>query len=281
MSGVELLFIDGGATVTAVLTAGAARLGFKQAKRDDEQFLPKDDLEDALLSLKIARDKVNVAHRTLTQTWRGPVSLFGEKEKNASREHGVPIWAMGVLEKAQRLADESAKLDHFTDNYIAQFERALQGSGEHVLRKPVHSLIEALDLLWSRLSLHTQHLALARKAFDSPQEFQVEPSQISNNHIDEDDEDRGLEDDAQLRIVGHRKRLGEMWNSTAEVFHQIAGRGKSEDVENVPESQHIQDALERQLAKDEWKNMKSCLALAIVHTCHEFTGTSKGKLAEY
>ena len=46
MSGLEMLFMDGGATVAGVLSAAAAVLGYKQQKEDDIELVDQPpDLE--------------------------------------------------------------------------------------------------------------------------------------------------------------------------------------------------------------------------------------------
>jgi hypothetical protein len=218
LSGLEILLLDGGATVGSIFSASATALGYKQHKDDDAQFLPKAELMDLQLSLKRSHERLVVAHRALTKAWRGPVSLVGEKEMAVARQHGVPSWAIASIEKAQRLADKAAELGHLTDNYCPQFERALQGKGEEVLAKPVRAHLEELDSLSLRISSHAPCLAMSRRAFYSPQEFQGKPLDDREQQIEEDG---SLAQDMPIRVSGQRKRLGKMWNSSQEAFQKV------------------------------------------------------------
>lgn len=215
MSGLELLFIDGGATVTTLVGAGAAALGYKQRRTDDDQFVGSEEELCSLRSnLRQAQNSLDAGHGALTAAWRGPLSLFGSRDESAAIERGVPKWATSVALGARGLVDEAAGLGDLADVYEAQLRLAEQGdsqSNRGVLRDPVLDLSERIEDLAQRSTEAVPAVVLSRDAFDSGDQvraseyvwrFLESPSPIARKRVE-----------LPLGILQDRGVLGEFWRS--------------------------------------------------------------------
>mmetsp|Transcript_128307 Transcript_128307/g.256261 ORF Transcript_128307/g.256261 Transcript_128307/m.256261 type:complete len:275 (-) Transcript_128307:23-847(-) len=232
MSGLELLFIDGGATVTALAGAGAAALGYKQRNDDDDRFVGSEEELCWLRSnLRQAHNSLDAGHSALTAAWRGPLSLFSSRDESAAIERGVPKWAASVVRGARGLVDEAAGLGDLADVYEAQLRLAEQGDSQStrgVLRAPVLELSARIEGLAQRSTEAVPAVVLSRDAFDGGGgsggeskallqvwKFLEPPSPIAKEEME-----------LPLGILRDRGRLGEFWRS-AETAGQSYGQALS------------------------------------------------------
>ncbi|CAE8590955.1 unnamed protein product, partial [Polarella glacialis] len=242
-SGLELLFLDGGATVAGLVGAGAAALGYEQRRRDDEELAESlEEFQYLRVVLVEAKVCAHAGHRAVTAAWRGPLSLFGQREEAAAAERGVPAWAAAAACAARGLADEAAELQDLADVYEAQLMLAAR-VGRSLRRAPVRQLEAQLERLSLDLTTQVPSVILAREAFDALDAVQSQsepPRHVSRalevasaaaavrelRHMkerarkqqldqvgDTDSEDRGeVDDDEELpiAILRDRKLLGEL-----------------------------------------------------------------------
>jgi hypothetical protein len=108
-------------------------------------------------------DRADVGHRDLTIAWRGPVSIFEDKQQKAALDRGVPSWAIDTVKKAQRLTAEKAKLQQNVDD----LHKALRDGGRVSMNEEVNVVIEGLEELALQLSAFVPCLVKARAAFDA------------------------------------------------------------------------------------------------------------------
>jgi len=138
MTGVEILFtpfFDGGATVTALIGAGATALGYRQYHRDEEELFSAAELAHWRSALHDVRLSVDASHQAITAAWGSPLSLFREDDEAlAALPQGASILAS--VKMAKTLVEEASQLDDFEDVYEAQFFVA-EREGKGVLREPV------------------------------------------------------------------------------------------------------------------------------------------------
>lgn len=168
MSGLELLFIDGGTTVGIVAGAAAEWLGFKQKQRDDKTLASdQGEIQELQRTLQEVHDDFNKQHAALINVWRSPLSLFSEADVEAAEAKGVPLWAAPCALKAQRLIQEGVELCDFAEVYLTQINIAKNGR-TGLVKKPVQTLIARLEELAHRIQLHVPYLKVARRAFDEP-----------------------------------------------------------------------------------------------------------------
>lgn len=234
MSGLELLFVDGGTTVAGIVSAGAAALGvgYKQHRRDEEQLATPEELFLLRQMLRQAHSSVDAGHRALTATWQGPLSLFAAREEQAATARGVPPWAIAAVLKAQRLVDTAAELGDLTDVYEAQLIIA-EKEDKGAQWAPVRALEERLDALGLQLTTHIPALIIAREAFDatavgggaaatagaallqgSERAGAVQPA--PQGAVTGGPHEEQLEE-LPIAILRNRSRLGEVWASVSAV----------------------------------------------------------------
>jgi len=170
MSGLEILFLDGGAAFTALTVGAASALGLRNRRRHgrDGAEVSGKELEGLRLELEKAHESVTEAHKALARTWgRGPLSLFDSRSKDQAATHGVPAWAVCCVEGAAGLVHEAAQVCDLADTYEAQASAALTEKCG-VERVPVVELIDRLEDLAERLKASMTRLTMARTAFDEP-----------------------------------------------------------------------------------------------------------------
>ncbi|CAJ1419169.1 unnamed protein product [Effrenium voratum] len=167
MSGLEL-FMDGGATVAGLLSAGAAMLGYQQQKEDDSELACSEE-EFSLLRKNLAEAYTSLcaAHSAITSAWGQPLSLF----KRAARDAEV---ALEVVEGAKRLVERAAALEDLADVYDAQLQLATgagagAGATRCVRRGPVQALEAELEELSLKLSGRIAALVRAKEALETNQ----------------------------------------------------------------------------------------------------------------
>lgn len=171
MSGLELLFFDGGATVAGLLSAGAAALGYQQHRRDGEELVTApEEICHFRQALVGSHGSVERSHSALTAAWGRPLSLFGQREEEEALARGVCPRAVAAVRQAQALVEEAAELGDYADVYESQLELAASGRAPgqccSLLRAPPYELVARLRDLERRLTAHVPRLALARMAFD-------------------------------------------------------------------------------------------------------------------
>lgn len=220
MSGLEVLFMDGGVTVSAAVAAIGARLGFKEHERDEKELASPEELRELLTLLKKAHDGLDSEHRAMTDVWGAPLSLFNERAAHAALEAGVPQWALACVRKAQRLIGESAGLGDRADVYTAQLQVA-ERDGKGLLLQPVRDLVEQLEELAQLLSLHLPLLQRSRNAFSAPAEYTDDqladdadfPDQGSTFSISHMISDADVSPEAPMGILRQRGQLGVAYRS--------------------------------------------------------------------
>lgn len=125
-------------------------------------------------ALHRAHSALDQEHRTLTGTWRAPLSLFSKKDQEEASRNGVPTWAVDIVCRVQGLVAEAAALGDSTDAYKATLSAASFGQPVPGPRgnpsKYVLELLENLDDLTAKLHVEQSRLVLARIAFDKPAE---------------------------------------------------------------------------------------------------------------
>lgn len=181
MSGLEFLFLDGGATVTALAVGAASALGFRTNRRHREGIeVSGPELESLRSQLEKAHDAVTEGHKTLTQRWgRGPLSLFDGRSKFEAATRGVPPWAVRCIEEAGCLVDEAAQVCDHADMYEAQATAALEEKCG-VERAPFVELIDRMKNLAARLEDIVPRITFAREAFDKPAQASAETPHAAN-----------------------------------------------------------------------------------------------------
>jgi len=173
--------------------------------------------------LSHSREAVGASHRAVTAAWRGPLSLFEERDARKAFSNGVPAWAVACICKARRLVDSSAELGDLGDVYDAQLQLA-ERDGRGIIRAPVLALVAELDVLTLQLGGHEPFVLAAREAFDKP----VAPLQ-------DDTPSEGMEralaelansvhTELPISILRDRGRLGEIWRMQGDALKRVLGR---------------------------------------------------------
>ncbi|CAE7452353.1 D27 [Symbiodinium natans] len=202
MSGLEMLFMDGGATVAGVLSAAAAVLGYKQQKEDDIELVDQPpDLELLRGNLADAYTSACAAHAAATAAWGEPLSLF-----RASGD--CPPWAEAVGQSAKDLVDKASELEDLADVYDSQLQLALS-DGKSLQRAPLEALVEKLNELTIVLTQQVPALIVARDAMSNglgPRGAQAEEAvQAATQFV--------LEEPLPIAIMRERQLLGELWRT--------------------------------------------------------------------
>jgi len=252
MSGLELLFLDGGTTVAGIVGAGATALGFRQHRRDADELALPEELPALRQMLRQAHASVEAGHLAFTAVWQSPLSLFGPKAEKAAEDRGVPTWAIAAVCKARRLVEKAAELGDLTDVYEAQLmvaERECKG----VQWVPVRALEARLDHHGLQLTTHVPVLIIARDAFDATSGDSTAASSIGTGGLPARQttaqaaaglagnmEDNKLEE-LPIAILRDRGALGELWgsvNSVGKAYGEALQRAvarRTGDAEEVPE----------------------------------------------
>eukprot|EP00928_Gymnodinium_smaydae_P058123 TRINITY_DN41342_c0_g1_i1.p1 TRINITY_DN41342_c0_g1~~TRINITY_DN41342_c0_g1_i1.p1 ORF type:complete len:266 (+),score=37.55 TRINITY_DN41342_c0_g1_i1:75-872(+) len=229
MAGVQLLFLDGGATVAGSAIAGAAALGYKRHQRDDRELANEDELHQLRQALEGAHASVSAGHTALTAAWRSPLSLFREQDETNAVRVGVPLAAIAAVRKAQRLVDKASEFEDLAEVYDMQLKIA-EDDWRCVVRAPVLALICYLESLSVDITRHVQAVILARDAFDAPGAegacSELPPTECADQVVDssahlassQDYDDAGLKsesDELPISILRGRSRLGELWGAAS------------------------------------------------------------------
>eukprot|EP00927_Polykrikos_kofoidii_P066989 TRINITY_DN62539_c0_g1_i1.p1 TRINITY_DN62539_c0_g1~~TRINITY_DN62539_c0_g1_i1.p1 ORF type:complete len:272 (+),score=44.11 TRINITY_DN62539_c0_g1_i1:59-817(+) len=219
MSGVELLFVDGGATVTGLVSAGAAALGYGQRNRDAKELACEDELPNLRRCLLEAHASTEAGHRALTASWRDPLSLCGAQQETSARDRGVPDWAIEAVTFARRLVDDAAELVDLADVYNAQilFAEKEGAKGKGLMREPVLELICRLENLECQLTAHVSRIIQAREAFDSETPSRVEEPLAQSLKESLHPVVQGPAREMPIGILRDRGRLGEVYGSIVSV----------------------------------------------------------------
>jgi len=220
MSGIELLFIDGGTTLGLVAAGVAERFGFKQKKQDDKDLVSKpEEILELTRSLQEALEALRTQHTAIVNAWRSPLSLFTEADVEAATSKGVAAWAAPCVKKAQKLSEEAAECVDLGEVYVVQLTRA-RNDNQGLLREPVGTLVTKTQNLTERIQVHLPLVKGARRAFDDPSgEDQDEllasivPDIKSSSSFGSTNTVQSNEDVAVLpmAIFRDRSRLGEFW----------------------------------------------------------------------
>eukprot|EP00933_Yihiella_yeosuensis_P083560 TRINITY_DN97803_c0_g1_i2.p1 TRINITY_DN97803_c0_g1~~TRINITY_DN97803_c0_g1_i2.p1 ORF type:complete len:287 (+),score=75.81 TRINITY_DN97803_c0_g1_i2:72-932(+) len=246
MSGLEVLVLDGGATVAGIVGAGAAALGYKQCKEDETELTDSEEELRLLLSrLCEAKTSAEAGHHAVTAAWRGPLSLFGKAAEAAANAGGVPKWACSVARSSRELVDEAAELEDLADVYKAQLELAIREK-KSLRHSPICRLESLLDSLSNQLTLQVPALILAHEAFAVKSSTALEAFELANlsersQHLisqalevaaiaieerkariirERDSQEYQLHDDREdkhqelpVAILQDRGRIGEVWRA--------------------------------------------------------------------
>ncbi|CAE8731429.1 unnamed protein product, partial [Polarella glacialis] len=237
-SGLELLFLDGGATVAGLVGAGAAALGYEQRRRDDEELAESlEEFQYLRVVLVEAKVCAHAGHRAVTAAWRGPLSLFGQREEAAAAERGVPAWAAAAACAARGLADEAAELQDLADVYEAQLERLSLDLTTQALGVPsvilAREAFDTLDAVQSQSEppRHVSRALEVASAAAAVRELRHMKERARKQQLDQvgdtDSEDRGeVDDDEELpiAILRDRKLLGELWRRPSEALARAVAR---------------------------------------------------------
>jgi len=141
-----------------------AALRGEQESAHEAIAISAERLHDAL---QRANHGVHAEHRSATNVWRSPLSLFDSRAEATARQKGIPSWAIDAVLKAQRLGFEAAQLGDRTDAYKMQIDMAKR-ERRGIARAPLLRQLEQLDLLAQRLREHAPILQAARALFDAP-----------------------------------------------------------------------------------------------------------------
>eukprot|EP00929_Paragymnodinium_shiwhaense_P052125 TRINITY_DN26129_c0_g2_i1.p1 TRINITY_DN26129_c0_g2~~TRINITY_DN26129_c0_g2_i1.p1 ORF type:complete len:386 (-),score=56.35 TRINITY_DN26129_c0_g2_i1:27-1106(-) len=129
-------------------------------------------------ALQRARSRLDGAHRSATEVWQSPLSLFSAAAEARASRRGVPLWAVFIVRDAKALAEEAVRLRDLGETYEAQILTALR-DGREVHREHLLQLFERLSNLTSRMYTHMPRLKAARAAFDAPEQApQQEPGDL-------------------------------------------------------------------------------------------------------
>lgn len=227
-------FFDGGATVTAIAGAAAARLGYKQKRKDDKELASKEELVALKSGLREARESVYAGHQACTKAWRSPLSLF-----EPSAADGAPGWAVDCVCIAQRLVEEASIITDLADVYetqLALISATLDrdGRSHRGLRwAPVQLLIVKLNRLAERLALHLPSLITARFAFDDA--MQTPPPLESKIMLPDEAVTKAMtvarddyydlqaegSEELPVAILKDRGFFGELWRLQEDALHRI------------------------------------------------------------
>eukprot|EP00747_Dinoflagellata_sp_TGD_P206535 gnl/TRDRNA2_/TRDRNA2_80234_c0_seq1.p1 gnl/TRDRNA2_/TRDRNA2_80234_c0~~gnl/TRDRNA2_/TRDRNA2_80234_c0_seq1.p1 ORF type:complete len:428 (+),score=95.29 gnl/TRDRNA2_/TRDRNA2_80234_c0_seq1:14-1297(+) len=264
MSGLEVLFIDGGATVSGLAAAALSAIGYKQSQKDDEELAKVEQLPDMLRLLQEAHAKMDAKHSQMTSTWRCPLSLFGEREASAAASRGVPSEAIAAVWAGQRLVDEAAALVDRCDVYEAQLSIAIRdgSQGKGLLRAPVCKLTESVNSMSLRLERYIPRMVSARKAFDAPQDAVLADLQVDEAEA-EIAKSLSLDLELPIAVLRDRGRLGELWRLQGEtmskLFKGLQLRSEQEAGELLPPDVEIK--MMRLRSNDEFQAMSAAWAL--------------------
>mmetsp|Transcript_70919 Transcript_70919/g.207812 ORF Transcript_70919/g.207812 Transcript_70919/m.207812 type:complete len:381 (-) Transcript_70919:203-1345(-) len=244
MSGLELLFLDGGTTVAGLATAALGALGYKQRQRDSRELADVEELGELLTAVQKAHDRVVAGHGASTDAWRGPLSLFGAPDAARAAAGGVPAWAVGCVQKGRALVDRAAQLEDLADVYVVQLGIAIQEGrgGKGLLRAPPRLLVQRLCDLDRSLHVHVPYLQVARAAFDAPADQgpqgETPEEATSSFHLCTDEDDAHL---LPIAILRNRGRLGELWRLQGQkmgnLFAARSGSDAAADAVLPPEVQ--------------------------------------------